>query len=243
MMKNIKLTPAKLKRVGEALRNAPLFVLAGAVSIAIEMFAAGGIFAENTATFVILGFTVRMAVAEAVMSISFSLAALVLAGAAAAQKADPRPDQRRRAGATQVLALLVLAAPVYYAGNALALNRQTAEWREYHGSAAEQADLAMAHDTANVDSMVRQEAALRLRRGIKPERAEFDPASTAWIAFLLYCNMLAVRLGWRAKSETPAEAKARRTAQAAHKARMTRERNKRQKENDDTNVTSFRRAK
>lgn len=241
MTKNIKLTPAKIKRAGEALRNTPIFLLTACVSIAIEMFAWGGIFAENTATAEIAGYTIRLAYAEALMSISFSLAALVLAGAAAAQKADPRKEQRRRAGATQFLAVLVLVAPIYYAGNCLSLNRALANWREYHGSQAEAADLAIAHDAANVDSVVRAEAAARLRRGIKPERAEFDPAATAWIALLLGCNMLAVRLGWRAKAETPAEAKARRTAESVNKARITRERNKRQKDND-TNVTQFRRA-
>jgi len=127
MIKNISLTPARIKRVSVALRNSPLFLLTAAVSVSIETFAWGGILAENTATVEIAGFTVRLAYAEVVMSTAFSLAALMLAGAAAAQKADPRPEQRKRAWASQMLALAVLVAPIYYAGNCIALQNQTAD--------------------------------------------------------------------------------------------------------------------
>jgi len=92
-----------------------------------------------------------------------------------------------------------------------------------------------------VDSVVRAEAAMNLRRGIKPERAEFDFGATLWIALILGCNMLAVRCGWRARPESPAEAKARIKAASVHKARVTRERNKKEI-TQERNVFAFRKA-
>ena len=239
MTKTITLTPARLKRASVALRNLPIFALTAAVSVSIETFAVGGILAENTATVEIAGLTVRLAYAEAVMSTAFSLAALMLAGAAAAQKADPRPEQRKRAWASQALALAVLIAPIYYAGNCIAMQAQLASWHEYSGSDQHRADMRDSEDMM-LDSMMRREAANRLGQAQRPERAEFDFFATAWIALLLGCNMLAVRLGWRAKPETPAEAKARQKADAIRKGRITRERNKHR--DDETNVTKFRRA-
>lgn len=242
MNNNLTTIARRAKRLGNVLRNMPLFILCAAVSISVETFAWGGILAENEAVVVIAGQTVRLAYAEVVMSTAFSLVALVLAGAAAAQKADPRIEQRRRTFATQLLALAVLIAPVYYAGNCLALQRQTATWREYSGSVAETADRALAMDHM-ADSAARADAAEALKQGIRPLRAEFDPAAFAWIALLLGCNMLAVRLGWRARAETPAEAKARAAALRAMKARYTRERNKgAQALKPDANVISLRKA-
>lgn len=246
MEKKITLVARRAKRLGVALRNLPIFALCAVVSISVEVFAWGAILTENVGTVTILGQTVRLAFAEVAISTSFSLAALVLAAAAAAQKADPRPDQRRRAFATQFLAVCVLLAPVYYAGQALAYQSQLASWRAYSGSEAERADRALAAgespDGLGVDSQVRAEAARRLRQGARPERAEFDPLATLWIALILGSNMLAVRLGWRAKPETPAEAKARIAALRAAKAKDTRARNKRARQDDETNVAHFRRA-
>lgn len=239
MTKKIIPTPAQLKRAGVALRNAPLFVLSAIVSLSVEAFAWGGILAENQATVTIAGLVIRLGYAEVAMSTAFSLGALVLAAAAAAQKADPRPEQRRRAGATQVLAILVLIAPIYYAGNCIALDRQLAAWEAYQGSDQYRADLRDSQDMM-LDSMMRREAADRLGKAQRPERAEFDLGATLWIALILGCNMLAVRFGWRARPETPAEAKARQKAVSVAKARITRERKRR--EDDATNVTNFRRA-
>lgn len=228
MAKTLALSQSNLKRLRDVLRNAPLFTLCGVVSISVEVFAWGGILNENHATVEILGQTVRLAYAEVASSTAFSLLALVLAGAAAALQADPRVSQRRRSGWAQLLAVLVLIAPVYYAGNCLGFQRQLANWREYHGSQQEAADRANATDH-DVDSVYRIQAAQNLHRGLRPERAEFDWASTGWIALLLGCNMLAVRLGWRVRPETPAEAARRHRAASVAKARHTREMNKRAK--------------
>lgn len=226
MTQILKSLALRIKHLSRSLRNAPLFVLAGAVSISVEIFAWGSILNENRATVDILGQTVRLAYAEVASSTAFSLLALWLAGAAAAFKADPRLSVRRRAGMAQVLACAVLIAPVYYAGSCLAYQRQLADWREYSGSVAEAADRDLAAGAGGVDSQVRLEAAASLRRGVRPERAEFDPIATAWIALLLGCNLMAVRLGWRPAPETPAEARARASAMRAAKARYTREQNK-----------------
>lgn len=224
MTKSLSLLARRVKRWAPALRNAPLYLIAGAVSVSIEVFAWGAILAENQARVEILGTQIRLGYAEVVMSTAFSLAALILSGAAAAFQADPRPQQRRRAGAAQCLAIMVLIAPVYYAGNCLAYQRQLAQWSEYSGSAAEAADRALTADRG-ADSRMRAQAAMNLRAGIRPERAEFDPAATAWIALLLGANMLAVRLGWRARRESPAEARERRLRERAAKSAWTKAQN------------------
>lgn len=182
------------------LRNAPLFLLTGLVALAIEVFAAGGIFATNHAAVSIGPFQVHLAWAEAIMSASMTLVSLVLAGAAAAQKADPRQSQQRRAWRSQFLAICCLAAPVFYASSCLALNTQTAEADAFRGSAAERADLAIVADP-QADSVVKQNAADDLQRGMRPahpDLAHLLPAMM-WISFLLFGNMMAVRAGWRAK--------------------------------------------
>lgn len=231
MEKTLQTFARRAKRLGGALRNAPLFALCAVVSISVEVFAWGSILTENKATVEILGLTIRLAFAEVAMSTAFSLAALVLAAAAAKHKADPRPDQRKRAIFAQVLAIVVLCAPVYYAGNAIAYQRQLDDWSAYSGSQAEAADQKLANgespDGLGVDSKERAAAALRLRQGIRPERAEFDPMATLWIGLILACNMLAVRFGWCAPPETPAQAKARLAAL----------------QNDMTNVSPLRASK
>lgn len=230
----------RFQRWSTALRNFPLFLLCATVSTSVEVFAWGSILSENAARVDILGVSVRLAYAEVAMSTAFSLAALVLAAAAASFKADPRPAQRRRAGAAQFLAVAVLIVPIYYAGLQVAYGRQLDEWAAYSGSEAEAADRELANG-AMVDSLVRAQAAANLRQGIRPERADFDPLATAWIALILGSNMLAIRFGWRAKPETPAETKARLAAMRAAKAKNTREANRRARD-DATNVTNFRRA-
>lgn len=243
MTKILRQLGARLKRRAGLLRNAPLFVLCAAVSLSIEVYAWGAILNENVGTVAIFGHNVRLAYPELVMSTAFSLVALVLGAAAAGFKSDPRPTQRRRAFAAQCLAVMVLIVPVYYASNALAYQRQLADWREYSGSEAEAADRCMAEGSCQggyVDSVERSRASIRLQRGVRPERADFNIESFLWVALVLGCNMAALRLGWRPRPETPAEAKARETAMRSAKAKFTRERNKRARLSDEkTNVASF----
>lgn len=234
----------RLKRLGSSAINLPLFCLAAVVSISVELFAWGGVFSANQATVSVAGTVIRLAWAEAAMSSAFSLAALSLAAAAASMKSDPRPQQKRRAGAAQALAVFVLIAPVFYAAQCSAMNTQNQERLAYVGSAQYQADLRDANDrTGMTDSQARRDAADRLGLAQAVTRADLPHLIPAflWISLILGSNMLAVRLGWRARPETPSEAKARLKAQSVAKAKHTREMNKRLA-NDATNVTKFRRA-
>ena len=193
-------------------RNAPLFILTGAVALSVEVFAAAGIFAVNTEVVTVGPFQVRLAYAEAVMSVSMTLVSLILAGAAAAQKADPRPAQQRRAWRSQTLAIFVLAAPIYYASSCIALNAQMNEWRGFNGSAVMRADQAIIADPMG-DVMAKREAASDLERAIRPTHADgfhLVPA-LMWVSFLLFSNMIAVRVGWRAKPAAKRAKRSRRT--------------------------------
>lgn len=230
------------KRLAKSLRNAPLFALCAIVSISVEVFAWGGIIRENQATVDIFGLTVRLAYAEVAMSTAFSLAALVLAAAAAAHKADPRPAQRRRAAGAQWLAVIVLIAPIYYAGNCLALQATERDRAAYVGSDQHRADLRQSED-ASLDSIAQRAASNRLGQANQVAAAKIEHlvSSILWIALILGCNMAAIRVGWRPRPETPAEAKARIATLRALKAKATRERNKKERA-DASNVTQFRRA-
>lgn len=201
------------RKAADGARNAPLFLLTATVALAIEVFAAGGIFAINTASVSIGPFEVRLAWAEAIMSASMTLVSLLLAGAAAAHKADPRAAQQRRAWRAQFLAICVLAAPVFYAASCLALNTQMAEWRAFTGSAAMHADQAIIAD-AQSDSHVKDNAADDLQRAIRPTRPDLDHLVPAmlWVGFLLGANMSAVRLGWRARPVAKYRRRKQRTA-------------------------------
>lgn len=229
----------KIKRALQGYRNAPLYLATGVVAICVEFFSAGGISIENQATARIFGFSIPLAYPEMVLSVSMTLTSLMLMGAAASQKSDPRPAQQKRAGSTQTLAIVVLIAPVFYAGSCVALNTQTSEWQAYHGSAAERADEDLAAgrsaDGRGVDSMVMQNAAEDLKekgvRPVHPDLMHLIPAM-AWIALLLGCNMLAVRLGWRPKKETSREATARIYAERAAKAQATAEKNRKAAERE-----------
>lgn len=216
-----------------ASRNAPLFVTTTTVSLAVDVFAWGGLFTLDKPTANIAGFTFSLAWPEAVLSTCMTIAAILLTGAAAAQKADQRRDQRKRAGATQALAMIVLCAPVFYAGQCLAVNDMRAERDAYVGSDQHQADQRAASDPS-LDSYAQREAAERLGKATPVTTADAVhlAPSVLWIAFLLGCNIAAVRFGWRAKPETEAEqqarllvAKAAMQSAAARKAHETRRAN------------------
>lgn len=200
----------QLSAARTASRNAPLFALATTVAVAVDVFAWGGLFSTDAGDITIAGFSFSMAWPEAIVSTAMSLAALILAGAAASQRSDPRKDQRKRANATQLLAFVVLAAPVFYAGQALALQDMRAERIAYIGSDQHLADQHASRDPS-LDSAAQQAAADRLAKATPVTSADLDHLipCVLWIAFVLGCNMAAVRLGWRAPPETEAEQSAR----------------------------------
>jgi hypothetical protein len=225
MAKNITSAPRRFKRLSVELRNLPLAVLVVVISICIEVYATGGIFQQNTASVSIFGLGVALAPVEAAISLGLGLLSLWCAMTAAALRADPRSDQKARAFGAQALAFVLLCAPIYYAGNSFAFQRQLADYREYSGSEAERADRMLAFDDG-ADSRARGDAAESLKNGVEPQAARFDFLCTLWAAFLYVVNMAAARLGWRPRPETDAEAKAREAAVRAAKAAQTRERNK-----------------
>lgn len=207
------------------------------VSISIEMIAWGGIFIQNHATFAIGPWTVQMAYLEGFLSLGLGLAALFVSKAASVCKADARREIASKAFGYRFVAFALLVAPIYYGGNAVAFNRQHADWQAYNGSEQHRADAAMAAD-AGLDSMARRDAAYELRRAIEPTRAEFDVWSTAWIAFLYIANMLAAGVRFP-KPETEAQAKRRLAQERAAKGAETRKRKAREAVKVDRKVIPF----
>lgn len=214
-----------LRRAASNSRNLPLFVGCCVTSIAIEVFAAGGIFQMNTAAVPLLGAHIPLAPVEATISLMCGLLSIWASFAAAKAKADPRPEQQKRAYGARILSLFLLATPVYYAGNSFAYQRQLSDWQQFHGSPEEAAYTRQANDPQE-DVMVRRDAIAALARSTRPLHAEFDFASTLWAAFLYGLNALAAGTCWIAKPETAAEAKRRVASERAKAAAKTRAANK-----------------
>lgn len=215
-----------------ALRNAPLYLLCMVVSLAIESLTWAGAFAIDTGVMHLPFGDVPTAWAEAITSSAFTLLALVLTGAAASQRNDPRREQRPRARHTQAIAIAALIGPVFYAGSCLGYQHQLAGWQAFHGSQAERSLIDLSHGVAadgrGVDSMVMQSAGQELLdKGVRPTQPDLDhlvPA-LAWIAFLLGANMASARFGWQAKPETDEETLARINSARAKQAVATRKAN------------------
>lgn len=209
------------RKVPDALRNAPLFLFATAGALAVEVIAAGGIFQEDQAVVPIGPFHVRIAYAKAVMSASMTILSVILAGAAACQKADPREKQQKRAGWTQTLAVLALSAPVFFAGSYLAISADRAAYQQFHNSEARRADIAIVSDP-QADSMVKQNAAQDLQdHDLYPTAPSLGGMVGACIGIgaTLGLNMLMVRAGWRARPiKKQRRRKARRSNVVAFKA-------------------------
>lgn len=199
------------KRCNAALRNAPLAILGTCVVFALETYSAGGIFQTVTETVTVLGLPISLAIVQA--SISFGCGLLAFWGSMATEafKSDPRPNQQRRAFGARVLSLALLGVPIFFLGQAIAFQKQVAEYHQYAGSAAFQADQALAHDV-QADSQVKLEAAQNLAKASKPLVAEFDFFAFLGAAFLHGAPMLAAGIFWRAKRETEAEARRREAA-------------------------------
>ena len=218
-----------LRRKLSDARNLPLFLGCCITSIAIETYAAGGIFQQTTATTVIFGASVPLAPVEALISLMCGLLSIWASFAAAKAKSDPRPEQQARAFGSRILSLFLLATPIYYAGNSFAYQRQLSDWQQFHGSPEEAAYIAQANNPSE-DVMVRRDAIAALRHSTRPLHAEFDFASTLWAAFLYGLNALAAGTCWIAKPETNAEAKRRVASERAKAAAKTRERNRKEAE-------------
>lgn len=215
----------RAQRALSSMRNAPLFVLCCIVSVSIEVYAAGGIFQQTTASVRVMGWNVALAPVEATISFSCGLLAIWASMAAAKAKTDPRPDQQSRAFGARLLSLGLLVTPIYYAGNSFAFQKQHGEWAQYHGSQQEAADLRQAQDHT-LDSMAQRDAAFELRRSSEPQRADFDFFCTLWAAFLYGLNALAAGACWIAKPETAAEARRRQASDRAKRAAETRTKNR-----------------
>lgn len=217
------------KRSNAALRNGPLAILGTAIVFGLETYSAGGIFQTVTESVTVLGLTISLAIVQSGISLGCGMLAFWGSMATEAFKSDPRSGQRRRAFGARILSLALLAVPVFFLGQAIGYQKQLGEWRQYAGSAAYQADVALAHD-AQADSQVKLEAAQNLAKASKPLVASFDFFAFLGAAFLHGAPMLAAGIFWRARRETEAEARRReaseKRAATAAKAAATRKANK-----------------
>lgn len=218
------------RRLSEASRNAPLFVLVTGLVLAIETLSAGGIFATNQTTLSLGSATIRLAWVEAFVSIGCGLLASWGSMSAAAFKADPRPVQKRRAGVAGLLAIALVAPPVLYLANGTAFTKQHEVWEQWSGSPAEAAVIAaVAADP--LDSIAREQ----LEKSIEPTTVRMDGIWLGCLlgaAFLHGAIMLAAGTFYRPKPETEAEANRRYQEYKRLKARERRAAAKKAKDNE-----------
>lgn len=204
----------RIKRFRAAMRNLPLRITGYAIILCVELFTAGGIVQSTSEVVRLFGVTIALAALE--IGISFGAGILSFQGsmAIAEMKTDPRPEQRRRAFPARICSLLLLAIPVVFFANALALQAQRAQRAEYIASEAYQADREMAFDSM-ADSMARRDAIADLERANEVKTARID---ATWFGALLAAMFVYGTLGWAgtalycAAPETAAEARRREQA-------------------------------
>ena len=203
-------------------RNAPLIALTAIVSIALEAFGWGYIFLTNKATSDILGFSIPLALVEAVIISATGILALIAAFVAAERRQDARPIERRKAMGAQILAVILLVPPIVKAAESFAYPAQVDAAHAYRASDQYDAELAASRDPT-LDSVARRQALANLQRAVVPARAQFDIGAWLWAGFIYGANMLAATLLWRAKPESPAERDRRVKAMQRERARRQRD--------------------
>ncbi len=218
---------ARLKRAWKeasvAGRNLPLTLTSFGVLTCVELFTAGGIVQTTTETVAIFGYNVSLAMLEVGLSYGCGILSILGSSSVAELRSDPRPDQRRRAGAARLVSTLLMVVPIVFFTNALALQNQRAARAEYVASEAYGVHQQMVRDMS-LDSTVRLEAAANLERAAEVKTVRIDDS---WFGALFAAIFVYGTLGWsntalhRPRPETAWEAKER---ARDRKRRMERER-------------------
>ena len=205
--------------------NWPLYFLSMAALVAVEAFSAFGILTINKAQLSLFGVSFALGYVEIAITLFASLLSFWVATAGARMANDPRPEQKKRAGAAIMLSLAILyVGPAPYFAKGFAVPRQEAAHAEYVGSAAMEADQAIIADP-QADSQVKLAAAASLKQAQKPTTAqptfwEYVKAFAIHTALWL-CGFVALL----APPETDAQRRDR--IEAAEKARRKAERDAR----------------
>lgn len=199
-----------------AFRNFPLIVTTVTVLLSLEGFGWSYLAQTNDTLHAVL---------MAVVVSGTGLVGLIAAFVAAERRQDPRKEIRDTAGWAHTLAVVMMFPGMWLASDAIAFPGQIADARAYLASDEHKADLA-AQAVAQSQTEL-NEVAANLARGTIPARAQFDLGAFIAAVFIYLTNSSAAIALWRAKPETPAEAKRRATAERVEKARLTREANRR----------------
>lgn len=224
-MWDFKLLRARLKRAWKAgaiaCRNLPLTITSFAVLTCVELFTAGGIIQTTTETVDFFGYAIALAALEIGLSYGCGILSVLGWGAAAELAADLRPQHRQRARGARAVSTLLLAAPVIFFTNALAVQVQRSERLEYIASERYAIDRAtalgqcleiQAGQECYVDPKEKQRAQANLAKADEVKTARIDGA---WFLALLASVFVYGTLGWantalyRPKPETPWEARER----------------------------------
>lgn len=208
----------------KAALNGPVAVLGALEILALESFSAGGIYQTVIET-VIIG-PARVPLAAIQVTISLCCGWLSLAGNVAAEtfKADPRPEQAKRAGGARFLALALAGAPIWFLGGAFGEQIAIAKSNQALHSSTRSGYEDIVHATAGTyDGREVLEAQAELAKGdrpLTPPLEDFAPGLVG-AAILYAMAILSTSTFWRVKAETPAQARSR-TAEVAAKAEADR---------------------
>lgn len=204
MARKITRRPATAKKRGVFLWNLLVTGIGLIIAVAVDVILSwSGIVAQHDGL---------AAGAHLAISIGFTAFVIVLTSAAGAMKADPRPEQKRRAGWAMLAAVvMMLIVPAPYAAQSLTFQDRLAAHLEYVRSGGADDDRLVRNNVRDYDVSEREDAKARLdAHGARPVSVQMDPLSYLWVAGVLLLNMLAVRAARRAEPETPAQAQARR---------------------------------
>lgn len=220
----------KAGRSRKADTNLPLFALLCAAAVTAEAITFRLLWVYESDHLV--------AVLYSLLTVTFALAGIVISAVAARRKSDPRPAERRKAGAAVVVSWLLILPSSFIGGGAMALKIQDRAALEFAGSEAYRQTLALSKEST--DERVRAQAALDLERAIRPTQARMgDPAYLGGVlSFLtiMALPLIAAANGMASAPETATERKRREAAVRARKAALTREANAKEKARLDRKV-------
>lgn len=207
-----------------ALRNAPQFVAAIVILIAVETITALGIFQVVKGKADLFGHPVEKAPVLAIVSLGCALLALVGKMKAKVQAADPRPEIRAMAKASVFWSDAVLAVTIFFLACSFAYDAQHAAWEAKIANKATYERVLQDYDPlseASVDALAAYDEPLQ----VNYLSAQFVLALIA--AILLHrVPMQAAASAWTPKPETEAQANRRAAEEKARRSAATRAANK-----------------
>lgn len=213
-------------RKGNVAFNAGVRALSYTGIIAIEVLIVGILSATNKITVDAYGLTIRLAYAEAVLSVVFGLLSAMASEQATHAKNDPRPECQARFKRLRAAAFALIVVPVLFLAQALTWPIQNSRHETYVSGTVIAADRKTTADDTMRGTDEYADALKRLSKWeAKPNSPEIDPVMLALASIIYVLASIVPGMLMRPAAETPAETRERLRQETIAKGRATREAN------------------